>query len=68
MVRYSKQQIIEDHPNPLGIEGWYYKLDELSNCYWRMKAMSLSGQSLIYDGTDEAELIERCRSEALKYK
>ena len=63
----SKNKIIAKYPLELGIENWYYNLVEISNCHWQINAMSLEGQILSYEDSDDTTLINRCKIDALAY-
>ncbi|ACV27304.1 hypothetical protein [Kangiella koreensis] len=63
----DKSQISRDYPSKLGVDDWYYRLEELTSCHWQLKAASLFGLTLSYEGSDELELIERCKIDAIEY-
>jgi len=58
---------MKEYPLVLDVEGWFYRMTELSNNFWQLKASSIKGPTLSYEGADYDALIKDCEKDAKNF-
>ncbi len=48
------------------LNGWYFRLDEISYGYYRLTGIDQWGKSVSRDGNDPDELLQTCKKDALE--
>jgi Immunity protein 27 len=58
--RLSETDVRSQYPIGGEVKGWYFRLEEVSNGYWRAEGTDLWGRKVTCHGSDEASLVHEC--------
>ena len=62
----SAAKVACEYPLTDLVEGWYFKVDEVSAGVYRVDGTDLWGRRVSYTGLDPDEALARCKKDALK--
>lgn len=54
------------HPLTNIVEGWFFRIDEISMGFYRVEGIDRWGRSISRDGIDPDELLKSCKSDILE--
>ena len=58
--KFPESQVQSLYPIAGRLNGWYFRLEETSNNYWRAEGTDLWGRKVACDGSDEEALLSEC--------
>lgn len=53
----------EDYPIKDLVEGWFFRVEEISQGFYRVTGIDTYGRSISEDGTDPDELLFACKNQ-----
>jgi len=60
----SEQDLLAEFPITGKVSGWYFKIDEVSNGYWRLTGSDKWGRKISFDGKNPDDLLQKAEAEA----
>ena len=63
--RLSNEEL-KKYPLDNLIKGWFFKVDEISQGYYRVEGIDQWGRSVSRDGIDPDKLIDECKKDILE--
>jgi hypothetical protein len=60
VTKLSEAEVLSRYPIAGQLDGWYFRLEETSNNYWRAEATDLWGRKVACGGSDEDALLREC--------
>ena len=64
----SERELVREYPVRGATAGWFYRLTEVSNGYWKLEGSDRWGRKISLDGIDADELLKQAELEASKFE
>ncbi len=64
--KLDPERVQRDYPITDRLDGWYFRIDEVSAGVWRCEGTDLWGRKVSADGTDEAQILAECVQRATR--
>lgn len=65
VTRRSKEDL-RNYPIADIVEGWFFRIDELSQGYYRVEGIDQWGHTISRDGIDPDQLLSACKADILE--
>ena len=65
VTRRTKGEL-RNHPITDIIDGWFFRIDEISQGYYRVEGVDQWGHSISRDGIDPGSMLSACRVDILE--
>ena len=65
-IAHRTNEEIRNYPIDNIIEGWFFRIDELSQGYYRVEGVDQLGHNISRDGIDPDQLLSVCKADILE--
>jgi hypothetical protein len=66
--KMREDEVLNQYPINGSLQGWFFRLEETSNCAWTAEGTDLWGRKVSCQGTDEDSTLEKCVAMAVQIR
>jgi hypothetical protein len=62
--RQNPEDLVKTYPIQNKVDGWFFRVEEVSNCVYEVEGSDLYGRKVFRSGSDPDSLLVRCAEDA----